>query len=257
MIRTASTGDLDSIRTLLEGANDMPYDIAPVVEEKCFGEGLSGPPRVRVVEEDGAIRAVAVTCGKYLRILAVDRNHRRRGIGTALLEDSAAEVIAAEPGNYCVPGVIDPAFFAKRGYRQTGETWNLHVEIRDSGFGVRELRTPNPELRTAMLAFIAHNFNPAWAFEANRAVIAHYLPNIGFAVAEANNRGQGTFGPAGVVESARGRGYGRQLLMACLADLHRLGYTRAIIPWTDAIEFYRKSCGAEAAHRFVRLAKPL
>src|SRR6266576_3777431 len=37
------------------------------------------------------------------------------------------------------------------------------------------------------------------------------------------------------------------------ADLHRLGYQSAVIPWTDAIEFYRKACGATVAERFVTL----
>jgi len=55
------------------------------------------------------------------------------------------------------------------------------------------------------------------------------------------------------MKSIRGRGIGRDLLLQALAELHALGYERAIIPWTDALEFYRKSCGAEAAHQFVAL----
>ena len=34
----------------------------------------------------------------------------------------------------------------------------------------------------------------------------------------------------------RGRGIGCQLLLASLADLRRLGYERAVIPWTDALD---------------------
>ena len=101
-----------------------------------------------------------------------------------------------------------------------------------------------------MLAFIEEHFGVAWAFEAERAAIAHYIPGTAFAVAEANNRGLGTFGPAGVAESARGHGFGKRLLLACLAGLREAGYERAIIPWAAAIDFYRKSCGAEPAHRF-------
>jgi hypothetical protein len=40
-------------------------------------------------------------------------------------------------------------------------------------------------------------------------------------------------------------------LLASLADLHRLGYDRAVIPWTDAFDFYRKCSGAEPTHRFI------
>lgn len=252
MLRDGTPGDLAGIRRLLAGANDTPYDIAAVAEEKCLGEGVSGAPRLRVFEENGAMRGIAVICGEYLRILAVDRNHRRRGIGSALLEDARASVIAAEPGNYFIPGVLEPAFFAKRGYRETASVWNLHV---DPG-GQRGETAPRAD-RAAMLDFVERHFGLVWRFEAERAAIAHYIDGIGFAVAEANNRGLGTFGPAGVAKQHRGQGHGRRLLLACLAELHARGYRRAIIPWTDAIDFYRKSCGAEAAHRFVVLRKPL
>jgi hypothetical protein len=39
--------------------------------------------------------------------------------------------------------------------------------------------------------------------------------------------------------------------------MRRLGFSRAVIPWTDALEFYRKCSGAEPAHRFAAFAKEL
>ena len=260
MIRTATRVDFRAIRDLLARANDAPYDIDAVAEEKCFGDGVSGAPHVRVFD-DGALRGVAVTCGEYLRILAVDRGHRRRGIGTALLEASQASTIGAEPGNYFTPGVLEPEFFLRRGFRQVAQTWNLNVEIGDSRLeigrhvqsSISNLQSPSP----VMLAFVEQHFGATWRFEAQRAQIAHYIDGVGFAVAEANNRGLGSFGPTGVATEFRGKGFGRQLLLACLADLRDLGYSRVIIPWTDAIDFYRKSCGATPAHRFVTLRKSL
>lgn len=248
-IRDATVAELPAIRALLERANDAPYDLGVVAEEKCFGAGVAGAPRVRAFDEGGAVRGVAVSCGRHLRILAVDRAFRGRGIGTALLHDANARVIGAEPGNYFIPGVLDPAFFVKRGYRESRRVWNLHCAIRDSGFGIRGSD------RAAMLAFISEHFNRAWRFEAERARIACYVDGIGFAVAEGNNRGLGTFGPTGVAPIHRGHGYGHDLLHAALADLARLGYSRAIIPWTDALQYYRKGCGAEPAHEFVVLER--
>ena len=35
----------------------------------------------------------------------------------------------------------------------------------------------------------------------------------------------------------------------------RLGYSRAIIPWTDAINYYRKGCGARVEQQFVILRR--
>ncbi len=258
MIRTATPDELTAIRGLLEKANDAPYDIGVVAAEKCFGAGFSALPRARVFERDGVMRGVAVTCGDYLRVMAVDREFRRQGIGSTLLEDSGASIIAAEPGNYFTPGVSEPEFFEKRGYMRTASTWNLHVEIGEGSWeaGI-EVSRPLSNVRTpAMLEFVERHFGPIWRFEAERASIAHDIEGIGFAVAEANNKGLGTFGPAGVAPEHRGKGQGRRLLLACLADLRALGYRRAIIPWTDALEFYRKSCGAEPAHRFVTLRKP-
>jgi GNAT superfamily N-acetyltransferase len=248
VIRDASRNDLPLLTELFRRSNDAPYDLAPVVEEKCFGRGFSGEPRIRIHEH-----GVAVTCGRYLRIriLAVDREHRGRGIGTALLRDSGAEVIAAEPGNYLTPGVWQQlgGFFEKLGYRQTGTTWNMHVNLAEARQRDAEL-TPAATLEP-MLAFIAREFGPVWAFEAQRARAAFYIPDTGFAVIEANNRGLGTFGPFGVAKERRGQGHGATLVRAAMAELAQLGFAEAIVPWTDAISFYRKVCGAEPAHRFL------
>ncbi len=248
-LRDASVAELPAVRELCKHANDAPYDLAAVAEEKCFGDGVWGKPRVRVYDDGERIRGIAVTSGRFLRVIAVDREHRGRGIGSALLKDANATVIGAEPGNYFTPGVLDPRFFVKRGYREMRKTWNLHCAIRDSGFGIRGGD------RERMLDFISQHFNRAWRFEAERARVACYVDGIGFAVAEANNRGLGTFGPTGVADVHRGRGYGHQLLRAALSELAKLGFVRAIIPWTDALNYYRKGCGAEPAHEFTILER--
>jgi GNAT superfamily N-acetyltransferase len=256
MIRTASPEDLPSLRALFARANDAPYALDVVAEEKCFGEGIAGAPVVRVY---GDFLGAAVTCGKWLRVLVVDRDHRGRGIGSALLEDAKPQVIFAEPGNYFTPGVLpgDVPFFRKRGYMETARTWNLEAGLSGAaGFsppaGIRRA-----EARRSTGAFIEQHFGKIWRFESSRAlgiVIAEEGDTItGFAAYEANNRGLGVFGPTGVMKPMRGRGIGRDLLLAALAELRNLGYQRAIIPWTDAIDFYRKSCGAEPAHEFVAL----
>lgn len=255
MIRTATPADLPLIREILSRANDAPYDIGAVAEEKCFGDGVSGRPVVRLFGEHG----VAVTCGRYLRLIAVDRDQRRRGIGSRLLEDSRASVAFAEAGNYFTPGVYDRdagtlAFFRARRFVETAETWNLTADTSAGEAAGATLRTPP---LGEIVEFVRREFGKIWAFEVARARMAVFIPDTGFAVIEANNRGLGTFGPAGVRSSERGRGHGRTLLLAALGELRRAGFARAIIPWTDAIEFYRRSCGAEPAHRFVTLARPV
>ena len=41
-----------------------------------------------------------------------------------------------------------------------------------------------------------------------------------------------------------------------LADLRARGFSRAIIAWTDATEYYRRVCGAVVGHRFIAMTKP-
>ena len=254
MIRDAHPNDLPLLRDLLRRASHAPYPIDPVVEEKCFGPGARGSTRTRLFDDAG----VAVTCGRHLRLIAVVPERRRQGIATALLADSGASVIGAEAGNYFTPGVVDSdsgtiGFFKSLGYRETAETWNLHA---DPAAGV----PGGPEIRTGasapLVEFVRREFGNIWAFEVARAQNVFWMEGVGFAAVEANNRGLGTFGPAGVKAEHRGKGYGRVLLLAALADLGRLGYREAVIPWTDALEFYRRSCGAKPAHRFVTFALP-
>ena len=249
---------------LFVNANDAPYDLAAVADEKCFGAGVSGETNVAVF---GDFAGVAVTCGKSLRILAVDRTQRWRGIGSALLRDAVsrgARIVAAEAGNYFTPGVVmtdTPTidFFTKRGFRETANTYNLIADQLPAEVPSTVSRVTD-QTRDRVLSFIEKEFGRIWRFEASNA--GGYLfyveadGNIaGFAAHDGNNRGLGFFGPTGVARAQRGRGLGAALLRASLADLRRLGYERAIIPWTDALDFYRKACGATVAARFVTLAR--
>ena len=243
---------------LLRRSNETPYDIGRVFEEKVHGPGYEGEPYLDVVPG-----GVAVTCGKYLRLIAVDPEKRNRGIGTELLrraEARGARVVAAEPGNYFTPGIVDTdiatiEFFKKRGYQQTAETQNLIAKTANGG-----RRTADGD-REATLEFIERNFGKIWRFEASHAeTIFHVEVDgeiAGFATHEANNRGLGFFGPTGVAERFRGRGLGRDLLLASLSDLAARGFREVVIPWTDAIDFYAKACGARVAHRFVVLRKEI
>jgi len=266
VIRIATRADLSRIVELFGKSNDAPYDLAKVAEEKCFGAGVNGETNVAVF---GDFAGVAVTCGKSLRILAVDRNQRWRGIGSALLRDAVsrgARIVAAEAGNYFTPGVVTtdtPAidFFTKRGFRETANTDNLVVELGvGSGESGVEVNRVSAATRDRVLAFIEKEFGRIWRFEASNAGDNLFYVEVdgniaGFAAHDANNRGLGFFGPTGVAREHRGRGLGGALLRASLADLRRLGYERAVIPWTDALEFYRKACGATIAARFVTLAR--
>src|ERR1043166_5972168 len=96
---------LPAIVALLQRANETPYDIARVAEEKVFGRGVRGEPVVQTYEEDDRLIGIAVTCGRVLRLIAVDPDHRRRGIASQLIRGHDVHVAFAEAGNYFTPGV--------------------------------------------------------------------------------------------------------------------------------------------------------
>lgn len=259
------------VASLADRGNDAPYPLGPVIEEKCFSDGIAGRAELRIAMEDSDPAGLSVTCGRHLRLLVVDRARRGRGIGSRLLIDAekrlaarhAAIDVAAEPGNYFTPGVRedDPStlgFFLHRGYDVRGHAVSLSVAL--DGFAVENgiVQAQQAE-RDEILALAEQHFGAGWRFECARAfdvatptvVIARRGSALaGFAAFEANNRGLGSFGPAGVIASERERGTGGRLARAALASLAALGFTRAIIPWVSDAAFYRKACGAVVDARF-------
>ena len=113
------------------------------------------------------------------------------------------------------------------------------------------IRRADPFELAPVLDFVRHNFSSKWADEisvgfANKpvsvfiAAIDHKL--VGFAAYECTRRG--FFGPTGVLESARGRGIGKALLIHSLGALRDLGYVYAIIGGVGPVRFYQKTVNA-------------
>jgi GNAT superfamily N-acetyltransferase len=116
------------------------------------------------------------------------------------------------------------------------------------GFIVRHAQ---PWDLTPVRTFVAENFSPKWADEMSvgfaRQPISVYIATIdrelaGFAAYECTRRG--FFGPTGVLQSARGKGIGKALLLASLWSLRELGYVYAIIGAAGPVRFYQKTVGA-------------
>ncbi len=246
-LRAARRNDLPGIRRLLDSANETRWDLSLVADEKCFGDGLSGPPRCLLAIDGHQLVGLAVACGPFLRLLAVRPDRRREGIGTLLLRAVERAAVArgettltagAEPGNYFVPGVPEAdagslEFFRSLGWKECGTNLNLVTSLPITGVvaaphpSVR-IRRPLAAERTRMLAVVEAEFGSAWALETGRA-FEPSVPSIfvaeqdgaivGFSAHDANNRGLGWFGPEGVLPPWRGQGIGRQLLLASLQDL--------------------------------------
>jgi predicted N-acetyltransferase YhbS len=120
--------------------------------------------------------------------------------------------------------------------------------LRGRGIVVRRAR---PYEITPVRQFVEKHFALTWADEisvgfANKPAsvfIAHREDQIlGFGAYECTCRA--FFGPTGVLESERGQGIGKALLLACLHGLAEMGYAYGIIGGAGPTEFYTSTAGA-------------
>jgi hypothetical protein len=128
--------------------------------------------------------------------------------------------------------------------------WNDPLRSPVSLEGV-DIRKPIGPEHTTVVRWVEKQFGVGWASEvqvalANRPVSAWLAARggelLGFACYDATARG--FFGPIGVSEPARGQHLGAALLLACLRDMHTIGYGYAIVGGVGAPEFFRRVAGA-------------
>ena len=113
------------------------------------------------------------------------------------------------------------------------------------------IRRAQPFEITVVRRFIETNFSVAWADEVSVGfaskpvtvfVATRHARVIGFAGFECTRKA--FFGPTGVIENERGRGIGKELLIASLQGLRELGYVYGIIGGAGPTDFYRAVVGA-------------
>jgi hypothetical protein len=113
------------------------------------------------------------------------------------------------------------------------------------------VRRAQPFEFSAVRNFVAANFSLTWADEISvgfaRQPISVFVATIqrelvGFSAYECTRRD--FFGPTGVIETARGMGSGKALLLASLWGLREMGYVYAIIGGAGPVRFYQKAVGA-------------
>jgi mycothiol synthase len=261
---------LDAARALLTAA--LPHDRVDVVAaEKLFGENGARTGAAFGAWEGDALVGVMATAGRWIKLLAVDERHRRRGIATELLRRAEGRLrVMDHPGNYLSPGLDGRylearAFFAARNFRELGVVENIRAPLDTplrpivvTGYDIGRV---DPTQRAPLLEWIAHKFAPVWAYEVGRAIdgprrAAHAAwqdgAPVAFAAADGNNQGLGWFGPAGTDPAHRGKRLGEALLVRCLEDVRGLPEA-GVIAWIGPKQFYAKTVGAVDDRRFVTL----
>ena len=105
--------------------------------------------------------------------------------------------------------------------------------------------------KSAVVDWARNQFGPAWASEcdvafANRPISCHIATQngaiLGFACYDSTCRG--FFGPIGLIESMRGNGIGRALLLSCLRAMAAVGYGYAVVGGVQDAEYYARAVGA-------------
>jgi len=113
------------------------------------------------------------------------------------------------------------------------------------------VRKPIGPEHALVARWVRSNFGPCWSSEARVALgnrpltlfVARFNTElVGFACYDATARGY--VGPIGVADSARDRGIGTALLLACLQDMRSAGYGYAIAGDVGAPDFFRRVAGA-------------
>jgi len=291
------TQDLPALVAFLNANWDYDHITESGLAEKLEGDPKWMPEATFVCWEDetiigfmqGVMRDIKGVRYAYIKLMAVDRDHRRKGIAKAMygkLEDvfvqQQADVVRIYdvPLNYFMPG-IDPRYtpalcWATRlGFERFGDTANLLVDLnQDWDMSEKEaalkeadilVRRAKPDDKQAVLDFIQDE----WALWSNEVEVAFQdmQPSIhiallngevkAFSAHNANNKGTGWFGPMGTHPDLRGRGMGAILLKRCLNDMKEMGLSHSIIPWVGPIDFYAWHANAKVDRVFWRYEKKL
>ena len=226
-----------------------------------------------------------------LKLFAVDKQHRRSGLGSMMLEEietlfrsAGAErvrILNCSPC-YFTPG-LDPryteafCFLQSHGYTAeryvhnmevglTGnefETAHLESKLAKQGFEIRRLEHEDEQ---TFYEWMLGTWSQNWTTEAcnslKNAPVTTFIAldsrdNIrGFATYDVTLF-RGGFGPTGVEESLRGLGIGKVLFLRCLRDMKTRGYPRCEIAWVGPISFYAHTADARICATFMQGSKML
>ena len=297
-IRTYLSKDLSALSEFLNANLDYDSLNESLLKEKLIEDPNWEPKKALICNDNdkilgfmqGVIRDIRGIRYGYIKLMAVDKNHRRQGIARMLYEklensfrfDKVDVVrIYDVPMNYFMPG-IDPRYtealcFAMRtGFKRFGDSVNLTVNLNESDWDTAEqekalkilgieVRRVEAHEKQKVIDFVKDEW-ALWTHEVEMAFkdnppsihVAKLHGKIkAFSAHNGNNKGTGWFGPMGTHPDLRGKGIGSILLKRCLNDMKLMGQKSAIIPWIDHLDFYVHHTNARVDRVFWRYEKLL
>ncbi len=122
----------------------------------------------------------------------------------------------------------------------------LEERLRREGILLKRAMTPD---LTRITDFVRDHFSQGWADQCAAGILTggcwiatQNRQIVGFACFDATMKN--FFGPTGVLETMRGKGVGKALLLKCMLSMRERGYAYAVIGWAGPVDFYRKTVGA-------------
>jgi len=278
---------------------NIAYDTftAPLIEDKTFGDPHFDPELALVGREGDEIIAFMPGLFKdrkgrptgWIKWFAVNRNRRREGLGSRLLEEmerrlrerGAREIRVSDCApNYLQPGV-DPrntesaAFLLRRGYVKAGDFFHMEADLSARDWETTkaeqrlkaerfEFRRLEPDDREPFLVFLGGDRREdAYRVDAcfrQDPVSCHIAlrDNEIVAYAQYDVDRPGWFGAMRTAEEfRRAKGLGTILFRRCMADMRRLGYEKALIGWVAPLYFYARVADARACRTMWLFTKSL
>lgn len=241
---------------IAQGLFDAPPGLAPPV--------VRGDPAV------GVVASVRREDEGYIRLLAVHPDHRRAGVGTALMRAAEADLLAAgcshatvgtDAPDYLFAGVPTEltemfCLMEALGYQRRDANLNMGVDLTTlpADPGGTELATAAEE--DEVRAWTGQHW--AWwtteslrALHKDRLLISRDAEGVIDGVCAWDvNRG-GWLGPIAVKPAAMGGRVGVPLLLGALHRMRADGRTRAEISWISPVRFYARNGGARISDVFI------
>ncbi len=297
-IRTYQPEELAELAEFLNANLDYDSMSESLLKEKLEGDPVWEPEKALICHDgkkiigfmQGVIRDIRGKRYGYIKLMAVEKSYRRKGVAKMLYEhlersfkSDKVDVVRIYdvPMNYFMPG-IDPrytealCFAIRMGFKRFGDANNMVVNLGafdwDTAEEEKALKIHGIEVKRAdvhekqsVLEFVKEEW-ALWTHEIEMAFIddppSVHVASLhrvikAFSAHNGNNKGTGWFGPMGTHPDLRGQGIGGILLKRCLKDMKQMGQKTAIIPWVDPIDFYAHSVNARVDRVFWRYEKLL